>query len=167
MAQKDFFALLNQPQRFAVDLSSLETAKNALLARLHPDRFVNASALEKRLAEQMSVRVNEAYQTLADDLSRARYLCLLRGKDVNEHKPMPAAFLMEQMRWHERLEVAEQGRDREALDALAAQVSAEQQAIIRALEEAFDVNNDTEAAYELTRKLLFVTKLLSQIQSEE
>ena len=45
MSQKDYFSLLNQPQTFAVELSSLEAVKNVLLQRLHPDRFVTASAL--------------------------------------------------------------------------------------------------------------------------
>ena len=99
MSQKDYFSLLNQPQTFAVDLSSLEAVKNVLLQRLHPDRFVTASALEKRIAQQMSVQVNEAYRTLADDLLRAQYLCKLKGFDVNEHRPMPADFCSGTRRW--------------------------------------------------------------------
>ena len=70
MARKNYFELLNQPQTFAVDSLSLQKAKTLLLARLHPDRFVNAGPVEKRLAEQMSVQVNEAYQTLSDDVKR-------------------------------------------------------------------------------------------------
>ena len=163
MAQKDFFSLLNQPRQFAVDSLSLEKAKNTLLARLHPDRFVNASALEKRLAEQMSVRVNEAYQTLADDLKRARYLCELQGLDVNAHRPMPADFLMKQMQWHEMLEAAKATHDERTREALKQRVLEEKQVLYASLKEAFDVKGDYDEAFDLTRKLMFITKLLTEI----
>ena len=163
MAQKDFFSLLNQPQQFAVDSLSLEQAKNTLLARLHPDRFVNASALEKRLAEQMSVRVNEAYQTLTDDLKRARYLCQLHGLDVNAHRPMPADFLMKQMQWHEMLETAKATHDDRTREALMQKVLEEKEALLMSLTEAFDVKGDYNEAFDLTRKFMFISKLLAKI----
>lgn len=164
MSQKDYFALLNQPQTYAVDLSSLETTKNALLSRLHPDRFVNCSALERRLAEQLSVQINEAYRTLTDDLLRAQYLCQLRGYDVNDHRPMPADFLMRQMQAHEALEACEQSHDETMRFALLREVQMSQGRLIEAIRQAFDVDHDDKAAYEATRELMFVQKLLAQIQ---
>ena len=94
MALKNFFEMLNQPQTFAVDSLSLENAYQTLMARFHPDRFVNAPIVEKRVAEQVSVRINEAYQTIKNDLSRAQYLCSLKGFNVHERRPMPPAVLM-------------------------------------------------------------------------
>lgn len=164
MSQKDYFSLFNQPQKFAVDLSSLEAVKTALLSRLHPDRFVTASALEKRIAQQMSVQVNEAYRTLSDDLLRAQYLCKLKGFDVNEHRPMPADFLMRQMQWHEALEECAQNKDENLRARLLEDVKAQQRALIAAIGEAFDVTHDDQAAFEATRELMFVNKLLAQIQ---
>ena len=164
MTQKDYFSLLNQPQTFAVDLSSLEAVKNVLLQRLHPDRFVTASALEKRIAQQMSVQVNEAYRTLADDLLRAQYLCKLKGFDVNEHRPMPADFLMLQMQWHEALEACEQTGDEGARQRLFEEVKEHQRLLIASLRKAFDTDHDDKAAFEATRELMFVNKLITQIQ---
>ena len=164
MSQKDYFSLLNQPQIFAVDLSSLEAVKTALLSRLHPDRFVTASALEKRIAQQMSVQVNEAYRTLSEDLLRAQYLCKLKGFNVNEHRPMPADFLMRQMQWHEALEECAQNKDENLRARLLEDVKAQQRALIAAIGEAFDVTHDDQAASEATRELMFVNKLLAQIQ---
>ena len=164
MAQKDYFELLNQPRAFAVDLSSLEAAKKTLLTRLHPDRFVNASALEKRIAQQMSGQVNEAYRTLSDALLRAQYLCKLAGLDVNDHRPMPADFLMRQMQWHEALEVSQASKDESTKEALFAEVMKERARLIEKIGEAFDQEHDEKKAYEATRELMFITKLLAQIQ---
>ena len=145
-------------------MSSLEAAKNTLLTRLHPDRFVNCSALEKRLAQQMSVQINEAYRTLTDDLLRAQYLCCLRGFDVNEHRPMPADFLMRQMQAHEALEACEQSHDETMRFALLREVQLGQKRLIETIRKAFDDDHDDRAAYEATRELMFVEKLLAQIQ---
>ena len=48
----------------------------------HPDRFVNATDAEKRVAMQWATRANEAYQTLKNPQKRARYLCELNGVDL-------------------------------------------------------------------------------------
>ncbi len=163
MAQKDYLELLNQPRRYAVDFVSLEAAKTKLLARLHPDRFVNASALEKRIAQQLTVQVNEAYATLSDDLKRAQYLCKLAGLDVNARKAMPPEFLMRQMMWHEALEAAQESANETLRGELDYKVKAERETLLVALTQAFDETSDTTRAYELTRELMFIEKLASQI----
>lgn len=161
---KDYFSLLNQPQTFAVDSLSLDGAYKLLMARLHPDRFVNASALEKRVAEQMSVRINEAHQTLKNDLKRAQYLCTLKGMDVHERRPMPPAVLMKQMDWHEMLEAALATGDSVRMASLREEVINERAALLTQLRLAFDEEKDDAKALELTRELMFVEKLLYQIQ---
>lgn len=163
MAQKDYFELLNQPRSYAVDFVSLEETKTKLLARLHPDRFVNASALEKRIAQQMTVQVNEAYATLDDDLKRAQYLCALNGLDVNARKPMPAEFLMRQMQWHEALEVAKESNDQAVLEELKDKVHEVRGELRAQLTQAFDQDNNLDVAYELTREFMFIEKVSSQI----
>jgi hypothetical protein len=89
------------------------------------------------MAMQWAVRVNEAYQRLKDPLSRAAYLCELRGVPVRPSATPPCRrpFLMQQMQWREALEEAairssevaaldeqvqrDESRDEAALDGLA------------------------------------------------
>ena len=163
MSQKNYFELLNQPRCYAVDFVSLEETKNKLLARLHPDRFVNASTLEKRIAQQMTVQINEAVATLSDDLKRAQYLCRLNGLDVNARKPMPSDFLLRQMQWHEALEQAQESHNQKELEELKAKVISVRQTLSKRLTRAFDEEQDFAKAYELTRELMFIEKLASQI----
>lgn len=164
MAIKNYFQMMNQPQTFAVDSLSLENAYQTLMARFHPDRFVNAPIVEKRVAEQVSVRINEAYQTIKGDLSRAQYLCSLKGQNVHERRPMPPAVLMKQMDWHEMLEAALDSGDESRLTKLQDEVLAEKKMLLAQMQEAFDVKMDDALALELTRELMFVEKLLQQIQ---
>ena len=67
---------------------------------VHPDRFRRRQAPPRSVvAMQWAVRVNEAYQRLKDPLTRAAYLCELRGMpvDAERNTAMPGAFLMQQM----------------------------------------------------------------------
>ena len=159
MAEKNYFQLFNQPIRFTVDVTSVERAYKLLMARLHPDRFVNASALEKRLAEQMSVRINEARQTLCDDLLRAQYMCRLQGLDPMAHRAMDVDFLIKQMQWREALEQADELGKAQLKD----QILEQKQSTIAALTQAFDVTHQAQEALNLTRELLFIEKLLTQL----
>ena len=91
------------------------------------------------------------------------YLCELQGLDVNAHRPMPADFLMKQMQWHEMLEAAKATHDERTREALKQRVLEEKQVLFASLKEAFDVKGDYDEAFDLTRKLMFITKLLTEI----
>ena len=110
------------------------------------------------------MQVNEAYRVLSDDLLRAQYLCKLKGYDVNEHRPMPADFLMRQMQWHEALDNCEQKGDESLRGRLCEEVKLEREQLIKRAACAFDETHDDKAAFEATRELMFVNKLLAQIQ---
>jgi len=104
----DDFTLLGLAPRFGIDRQDLDARWKALQVQVHPDRFAADGPAAQRQAMQWSVRVNEAYRRLRDPLSRAAYLCELRGSPVDAHRntAMPADFLMQQMAWRESLEDA-------------------------------------------------------------
>lgn len=97
---QNHFELFQLPARFDVDMALLDAAYREVQGRVHPDRFVNASDAEKRVAMQWATRANEAYQTLKNPMQRARYLCELHGVDLQteSNTAMPMDFLMEQMK---------------------------------------------------------------------
>ena len=124
--EDDDFTLLGLPPVQGLDRAELDARWRGLQAQVHPDRHAGAGAAAQRVAMQWSVRVNEAYRRLKDPLTRAAYLCELRGVAVQteRHAPMPPAFLAEQMAWRERLEEA-----LEAASADAARSAAQVQAL--------------------------------------
>ena len=113
----DDFTLLSIPQQYAIDLTVLHTQWKTLMAITHPDRFIQSSANEQRLAMQRSMRINEAYQRLKNPLKRAEYLCHLRGVHINteNNTAMSATFLMQQIEWHEALADASHDIDKQRI----------------------------------------------------
>jgi molecular chaperone HscB len=124
---QNHFELFQLPARFDVDMDALDAAYREVQGRVHPDRFVNASDAEKRVAMQWATRANEAYQTLRNPQKRAQYLCELNGVDLQteSNTAMPMDFLMQQMELREALADARASKDAGALDELDAQVRAE------------------------------------------
>lgn len=167
MAQPSIYAFFGLQPSFVVDAAHLEVAYLAAMKKVHPDLFASRPAAERRVAEQWSTRINEAYQTIKDPVRRATYLCEAAGFDVGAEKntAMPMDFLMAQMRWREMLDNAH--GDASVKAKLAAEVETEEKSILASLADALDAKHDYAAAVALTRKLMFVTKFRLQLQQQE
>ncbi|MDB5918051.1 MAG: Fe-S protein assembly co-chaperone HscB, partial [Massilia sp.] len=114
---QNHFDLFQLPARFTIDVKALDAAYRDVQGQVHPDRFINATDAEKRVAMQWATRANEAYQTLKNPQKRARYLCELNGVDLQteSNTAMPMDFLMQQMEWREALGEARAAKDVDAL----------------------------------------------------
>lgn len=158
----DDFTLFGLQQRHALDRAELDVRRRELQAQVHPDRFASEGPAAQRLAMQWAVRVNEAYQRLKDPISRAAYLCELRGVpiDAENNTAMPGAFLMQQMAWREALGEA-QGEA--AVQALDASVAAEERLLLQALTQTLDEQGDVTAAAAQVRALMFVARFRQDI----
>jgi molecular chaperone HscB len=162
---QNHFELFNLPQRFALDTSALDAAYRDVQGRVHPDKFVNATDAEKRVAMQWATRANEAYQTLKNPQKRAQYLCELNGVDLQteSNTAMPMAFLMQQMEWREELGEARAGKDADALEALDKQLRNERKAKLLDIEHQIDAG-DFHAAAQGVRALMFLEKFGEEVR---
>ncbi|MFL6657831.1 MAG: Fe-S protein assembly co-chaperone HscB [Massilia sp.] len=156
---QNHFELFHLPAQFAVDLKALDAAYRDVQSQVHPDRFVNASAAEQRVAMQWATRANEAYQTLKHPQKRAQYLCELHGVDLKteSNTAMPMQFLMQQMEWREALGEARAAKDMEALEALDAEVGQDRKARMVDIGVQLDAG-DYEHAAQGVRALMFLEK---------
>ena len=156
--QDNDFVLFGLPEQFALDRADLDARWRKLQASAHPDKFAADGAASKRLAMQWSVRINEAYRRLREPLSRAGYLCELRGApiDAERNTAMPAAFLMQQMGWREALDDAR--NDADALAALGAEVRRTEQELLHQVARLLDDEHTPMAAAERVRALMFIQK---------
>ncbi len=163
--KKNFFDFLSLPAQFALDAEQLEQAFRRIQSSMHPDRFVRAGDAEKRIAMQLSTKANQAYQTLRDPLSRARYLCELNGQDVGaeDNTAMPAEFLMEQMSWHEALDEWREAPDAGELQVLIGRNQAAQEALQQKLLTELDERQDYPAAAGVVRQYMFLERFAQQL----
>ncbi len=160
----DDFTLFGLPERFALDAARLDQRWRELQAQVHPDRFAAQGAAAQRIAMQWSVRVNQAYQRLKDPLKRAAYLCQRRGAlvDAERNTAMPRDFLLQQMAWREALDEAHDGA---AVQALDAQVAAQERGLLGRLQQLLDEQHDAPAAAEQLRALMFVARFRQDVEA--
>ena len=160
-----YFELFGLPATYALDREQLDRAYRELQNTVHPDRFAAKSETEQRVAMQWATKVNEAYQTLKQPITRGVYLLQLQGIDaMSAHDTSIApAFLMQQMEWREAIDAAREGRDMAALDRLQAELDAAYRVVDQELATLLDVDRNAGAATEAVRKLKFMDKLLAEV----
>jgi molecular chaperone HscB len=159
----NYFQLFDLPVGFAIDLNDLAKRYRALQSAVHPDRFANASAADKRAAMERTVLINDAYKSLKDSVQRAMYLLSLGGINGLDEKntQMPADFLMEQMEKREAIEAAND--DGAALDAMVSELRAADRNLGQQF--AAQYGSNLMLATVTARKMRFNQKLLEEIDS--
>ncbi|WP_263772728.1 Fe-S protein assembly co-chaperone HscB [Propionivibrio soli] len=161
----DHFSLFGLPQTFRLDDAGLDKRYREIQAQVHPDRFASAGDTERRLSLQNATRVNEAYQTLKKPLLRAQYLLGLAGHDLDteSNTAMPPEFLMEQMEWREAVAEARLARDLDELEQLHHRVKQRMNSRYEQLANLLDDQRKYAAAADRLRRLMFLEKLLAEI----
>jgi molecular chaperone HscB len=161
----DFFSLFELPTLFRLNVSELDSRYRDVQARVHPDRFASASEVDRRLSMQWATRANEAYLTLKKPLERAKYMLHLAGHDIQaeNNTAMPADFLMEQMEWREAVMEARGGGDHHELEHLYQRLENDIRERQDELAVLLDDRKDYLAATDRVRRLMFLDKLLREI----
>lgn len=162
---QSYFDLFSQPLSFDVDLTQLHQNQQDLQAKFHPDRFVNASDQEKRLSVQQASWVNEAYQTLANPVKRARYMLEVSGLDMKDESETTSdiEFLMEQIALREQMEDVRDKEDPlEACDNIITNLKIRSADINEEFSQRFEAK-DLDAAKQVSRKMQFIQRILEQV----
>ena len=161
--QSNDFALFGLPEQYAQDAAAIDARWKALQRQTHPDRFAAQGAAAQRVAMQWSARINEARRRLSDPLTRAAYLCELRGARIRaeDNTAMPPEFLAQQMAWREALDEAASPAD---LEALRAEVDAARLRALSALEWLLDEQGDVPAAAAQVRALMFIQRFADDLE---
>ncbi|OKL56872.1 hypothetical protein UA08_07766 [Talaromyces atroroseus] len=148
---------------FTIDAATLRREFLQLQSAIHPDKFPQGA--DKQRAEALSSRINDAYRTLADPLSRAQYLLAeFHGIDVLAEDgasryagALDADTLMEIMDVQETVEELSSAPAAEAqatVDRLRGENAGRIEASLRSLSAAFD-GGDLQTAQGETVRLRF------------
>lgn len=137
---------------FEISIPDLRREFLALQGLVHPDKFPSGAA--KQRAEALSARINDAYRTLSDPLSRAQYLLdSQHGIDVTSESgakthPPDAETLMEVL---EVQEVIEEAEDEATIHELKRENDERIRDTVRVLGKAIDREDVDEAVIECVR----------------
>lgn len=85
----DYFSFFDLPRKLGLDEAELEKSFYALSRQFHPDYFMGASAEEQQASVERSSMLNDAYRTLRNQVTRAKYLLTLEGYKEAEKKAPP------------------------------------------------------------------------------
>jgi molecular chaperone HscB len=169
----DPFASLGAPRRFDLDLGALEKSHRELSRALHPDRFANAPASERRAALERAADVNAAWRILRDPIQRAEALFSLAGFEVGEtHEPKASPmFLMQVMEEREALAEARQARDlakvRKLAEGARVRKSEAEAKLARRFAETATSSDELSKLLPLLGELRFLRRFLDEIEAIE
>lgn len=124
MIRQSEFELFGFPASFQLDLQTLEARYLELAAQTHPDRHLSKGEDAQQLAENVTRRLNRAYESLRHPLKRAELLLdrLMPSFDRASVKDMPQEFLAEMLELNERLEETLESADVSRIEALQSDV---------------------------------------------
>ncbi len=168
----DPFDLLGLQRRFDIDLAVVEKTHRELSRALHPDKYSQAGASERRAALEKAASVNEAWRTVRDPIKRAEALFAAAGIAVGEnHEPKATpAFLMEVLEEREALSEARAAKDLTKVRAIGAAMSARKQAIEKKLAAGFAAASDVSTITKLVPllgELRFYKRFLDEVSAIE
>ena len=173
------FDVFGLPRTYDVDVAALESQYRELSLKLHPDRFAQAEARERRLSLEQTTALNEANKTLKDATKRAFYLLKLHGvdlerEDAGAQKDMPLEFLEEVMELREALDEAMERRDLDRARKMAAEVEARRRAalqeaveLLRILEKGPPAGSSVKKASHALGRVRYFTRFLEQVETFE
>ena len=99
-----YFELFDISVNIILDLNELNNKYLKLQSKFHPDKYSNASAIEKTMAARISTHINDGYKILADLESRVDYILKINNFSIDENKTFKNKnFLIEQMELTEKI----------------------------------------------------------------
>jgi len=117
--EADHFVLFGLERDYDLSSDAISERFVALSRQIHPDYFSDGQDREQRLALHNSARLNQAYRTLRDPLSRAEYLLELAGGPSSaEDRSVPENLLTEAMQRREQIEEAKARTDGRTLASI-------------------------------------------------
>ncbi len=148
---------------------NLDTLSNHYLERqrlVHPDRFISKPSEEKLYAQQHSSYLNQCYQTLKDNISRAEALLDYHKTpfDSAENTIQDPVLLHESMDHREKLMMMD---TKEQLYNFKQDIENIIKAVVLEMKNNLDALKDFHKAKKLILRLKYLEKLLTEIKQKE
>ncbi len=169
----DPFKTLGIEPAFDIDVRAVEARHRELSRALHPDRFTQAPAAERRMALSRAIEVNEAWRAIRDPIKRAEALFRHIGVPAGETaEPNPSTdLLMEMMEAREELSDAGRAKNMEAVHNLSLKMQLREKETLARLTAGFQkANEDVSEARKLLHllgELRYLKRFLDEVAAIE
>jgi len=162
---KNYFEIFEINESLDIDIAQLNARFHFLQKAFHPDQHAMGTNKEQLLAQQLSAKVNDGYQTLKTPLLRYRYLLSLKGLEFKEHTHKDTGFLMLQMQLREELSEIDINSDNaeDKIDAFSHSLTEMINNQTGAYKSAY-LAQDFHSAYNEVVKLTFFDKLKQDVE---
>jgi len=161
--KKNFFELFDVD--VAVDLNKFELDQTAKLlqSQFHPDKYINSTDFEKRLALQISSHINDGHKTLGDIVSRVEYILKINNFNKDESKTInDINFLQEQIEYSELIEEMKNNPDNALIEKSLLDVNKLLKQIIAKIKKSLN-NSDFEEMWINFSKLRFYMNNVNEL----
>ena len=133
----DAFALLGLPARFDLEPAVIERAFFEKTKELHPDRFAIAPVAERVVALSRARALNDAYQLVKREVSRAEYLLAREGITIGDNERIDPALVMELLEEREVLAEVRQRGDLAQIEVLCSGMRTRRRAALAEVKARF------------------------------
>lgn len=155
----NYFELFGIEAQITIDIEHLNSQYLTLQSEFHPDKFVNASNLEKSMATRVSTYINDAYNTLSDLVERVDYILQINNYSKDEHTTFKNTnFLTDQITLSEKIENANPSQYTDIKN----EISVEIKKIILDMKNNL-CNQDLDILYENNSMVKFYKKNIRQL----
>ena len=155
----NYFEIFGIEAQITIDIEHLNKKYLTLQAEFHPDKFVNASNLEKSMATRISTYINDAYNTLSDLVERVDYILQINNYSKEEHTTFKNTnFLTDQMMLSEKIENANPSQYKDIQN----EISIEIKTIVLEMQNNLN-NRDFDILYENNSMIKFYKKNIRQL----
>jgi len=166
LSPTNVFKDLGLRPEFDIDLNLLSECYLERQRLIHPDKFISKTAEEKLYAQQHSSHINQCYQILNDNISRAEAVIKYNNQspDTGDNTIQDPVLLHESMEHREKLMMMESKNQvtdfkKEILDL--------NHIIEKNIKVALDIDKDFNQAKRLVLRLKYLKKLLLEINQKE
>ena len=155
----NYFELFGIEAQITIDIEHLNSQYLKLQSKFHPDKFANASNLEKSMATRISTYINDAYNTLSNLVERVDYILHINNYSKDEHTTFKNTnFLTDQIMLSEKIENANPSQ----YPDIKNEISVEIKKIILDMKNNL-CNQDLDILYENNSMVKFYKKNIRQL----
>lgn len=154
-----FFEIFEIKPSFKICQNNLKKKFLELQKKYHPDNYASASDHEKTLALLNSSMINDGFEILKDDLSRAEYL--LKCNKIELNNQTNPEFLIKQMEYEDYLE--ENSHDLNKIKMLHIEIAQILECEIEKLTILFNQKNLVEVSNKMN-ELIFLNKFKTKLK---